>query len=101
MCRKWHGHVGAYAAGDRANFALTEERGLKWFASSEKVRRGFCAECGASLFFDTEGDPKIAFCPGSLDEPTGLKSKAHIYVASKGDYYALSEDGLLRFDTLP
>ena len=101
MCRKWHGHLGAYAAVDRADFVLTEERGLKWFASSEKVRRGFCVECGSSLFFDTEGDPRIAFCPGSVDEPTGLKSTAHIYVASKGDYYAMSDDGLLRFNTLP
>ena len=101
MCRKWHGHLGAYAAVDRADFALTEERGLKWFASSEKVRRGFCVECGSSLFCDTEGYPKMAFCPGSLDEPTGLKSRAHIYVASKGDYYAMSDDGLLRFDTMP
>jgi hypothetical protein len=101
MCRRWHGHVGAYAAVDRAGFALTEQRGLKWYRSSPNARRGFCAECGSSLFFDPEGDPKIAFCPGTLDEPTELCSKAHIFVASKGDYYTMLDDGLLRFDAHP
>ena len=101
MCRKWHGHVGAYAAVDHAHFALTEQRGLKWYASSPTVRRGFCVECGSSLFFDEAGKPKMAFCPGTLDEPTNLRSKAHIFVSSKGDYYAMADDGLLRFDGLP
>lgn len=101
MCRRWHGHVGAYAAVDRADFVLAEQRGLKWHSSSPDVRRGFCAECGSSLFFDHADLPKMAFCPGTLDGPTNLPSKAHIFVASRGDYYSLTEDGLLRFDALP
>lgn len=101
MCRRWHGHVGAYAAVDRSGFVLTEERGLKWHVSSPTVRRGFCAECGSSLFFDSSDLPKMAFCPGALDGPTELRSKAHIYVASKGDYYAMTDDGMLRFDDVP
>ncbi len=100
-CRKWHGHVGAFAAVDRGDFHFVEQRGLKWHAVSNEVRRGFCAECGSTLFFDTAGDPKLAFTAGSIDAPTGLTSKAHIYVGSKGDYYALPDDGLLRFDVLP
>jgi hypothetical protein len=101
MCRRWHGHVGAYAAVDRADFVLVEDRGLAWFASSTSARRGFCSACGSSVVFDEAGDPKIAFTAGTLDEPSELRSKAHIYVASRGDYYALAEDGLLRFDELP
>jgi len=95
-CRRWHGHVGAYAAVARAGFRLVEQRGLKWYAANAKVRRGFCGECGSSLLWDEDGDEHIAFCPGTLDAPTGLESKAHIYVASKGDYYELADDGLLR-----
>jgi hypothetical protein len=98
MCRRWHGHLGAYAAVDRADFVLTEARGLKWHVSSVHVRRGFCSECGSSLFFDQDDLPKMAFCAGSVDAPTELTSKAHIFIGSKGDYYALAEDGLLRFD---
>jgi hypothetical protein len=101
MCRRWHGHVGAYAAVDRPELVLVEQRGLKWHASSPKVRRGFCGECGSSLFFDQDDLPKMAFCAGSVDEPTDLRSKAHIFVASKGDYYAIADDGLLRLDGSP
>jgi hypothetical protein len=75
---------------------VTEEHGLKWHSVSTVVRRGFCAECGSCLFFDDERETKIGVVPGTIDEPTGLVSKAHIYVGSKGDYYELPEDGLLR-----
>ena len=99
-CRKWHGHVGAYTATDRDAFKVTEARGLKWHQMNPEVRRGFCQECGSSLFFDQAG-LKMGIAVGTLDEPTGLTSKGHIFVASKGDYYELSEDGLLRYDEGP
>ena len=99
-CRRWHGHVGAYSAVDRAGFRLTEARGLKWHSVSDTVRRGFCAECGSSVLFDETPDPKISICAGTVDGPTGIHEKAHIYVASKGDYYEISGD-LLKYDTLP
>jgi hypothetical protein len=101
QCRRWHGHVGAYTAVERHGFKLTEQRGLKWHAVNAKVRRGFCGECGSSLLWDEEGHHRISICAGTLDAPTGLVSKAHIFVASKGDYYSLVDDGLLRYDELP
>jgi hypothetical protein len=100
MCRRWHGHVGAYCAVDREHFQLTEARGLRWYASSPGVRRGFCGECGSSVFFDEASLPKMAMCAGTLDAPTGIREKAHIYVASKGDYYDIP-DSLLKYDVFP
>ncbi|HTT70104.1 MAG TPA: GFA family protein [Anaeromyxobacteraceae bacterium] len=95
-CRRWHGHVGAYTAVDRPGFRLTEPRGLRWYTASPAVRRGFCGECGSSLFWSEDGAPKISICAGTLDAPTGLTPKAHIYLGSKGDYYEVPDDGLLR-----
>ena len=92
-CRKWHGHVGAYTAAKRGDFKLVESRGLKWHSVSPAVRRGFCQECGSSLLFEEEGEPTISICAGTIDAPTGLKPSAHIFVASKGDYYEI-EDSL-------
>lgn len=97
-CRRWHGHVGAYTAVERDTFRLTEPRGLKWYALSPTVRRGFCGECGSSLLWDEDGEARISICAGTFDAPSGLVSKAHIFVGSKGDYYELADDGLLRFD---
>lgn len=99
-CRRWHGHVGAFTAVDRDGFTLTESRGLKWHQVSPEVRRGFCQECGSTLFFDEAALPKICFTPGSLDAPTGVREKAHIYVGSKGDYYEIAGE-LPRHQTFP
>lgn len=93
-CRRWHGHVGAYTATDRAGFQLTESRGLKWYEVKPNLRRGFCGECGSSLLWDDSGNAKISICAGTLDSPTGLVPKAHIFLGSKGDYYTVPEDGL-------
>lgn len=95
-CRRWHGHVGAWTAAERAAFRLVEQRGLKWHAVNPTVRRGFCGECGSSLLWDEDGERRLGICAGSFDAPTGLDSKAHIYVGSKGDYYSLVDDGLLQ-----
>jgi hypothetical protein len=40
----------------------------KRFASSDKVRRGFCAECGTPLTYEGAGAIEISI--GSLDDPT-------------------------------
>jgi hypothetical protein len=100
-CLRWHGHVGAFTAADREDFRLTEARGLKWHALSPTVKRAFCVECGSCVLFDDASDPKMGICAGTLDVPTGVHEKAHIYTASKGDYYEIPEDGLVRYDTFP
>jgi hypothetical protein len=98
-CRRWHGHVGAYTAVDHDRFRLTESRGLKWHTISPTVKRGFCVECGSSVLFD-EAERKMGICAGTLDAPTGIREKAHIFVGSKGDYYEIA-DALLKYDEYP
>lgn len=92
QCRRIHGHFGAYTAVERTQLTLINDAGLKWYRSSAAVRRGFCGHCGASLFWDNEGLPTISIAAGTLDDPTGLKSIAHIYTADAGDYYDIDDD---------
>ncbi len=58
-CRRMHGHMAAYASARRENLVLTKQDGLKWYRSvtdeTPDVHRGFCQECGSSLFWDPEG----------------------------------------------
>ena len=88
-CRRWHGHVGAYTAAPKGNLKIVEGRGLKWYASSEKARRGFCGECGGTLFYDPLQKDHVSITAGTLDPPTGLKTTLQIYCASAGDYYEI------------
>ena len=81
QCRKTSGHYVAATAAPRDNVAIDGE--VTWFQSSETARRGFCATCGSSLFWD--GGNHLSIHAGTLDEDRGLRSRAHIYVADKGD----------------
>jgi hypothetical protein len=89
MCRKTHGHIGAYTATPKGSLRLTEARGLRWHPSSAHARRGFCSECGGSLFFDPVNKDYMAIAAGTLDSPTGLKTVVQIHVESAGDYYQI------------
>jgi len=92
QCRRTHGHFAAYTGAARSDFSLTSSSGLQWYQSSTRARRGFCARCGASLFWEPTGGDYVAIAAGTLDEPTGLHTVAHIYVADAGDYYVLADD---------
>lgn len=97
MCQKTHGVPGSYTAAARGDFRLLTESTLRWYASSEIARRGFCQQCGASLFWDRPASDYIAIACGTLDPGSGVKTAGHIFVASQGDYYAI-HDALPRFE---
>jgi hypothetical protein len=90
QCRRTHGHIAAYTTAAKSDFSLLEERGLKWYASSDLARRGFCGECGSSLFWDSLAGEGIGIAAGTLDGPTGLKTVVEIFVADQSDYYQLN-----------
>ncbi len=90
MCRRWHGNFAAYAVAQLADFKITRGADkLKWYASSEKVKRGYCPECGSSLFKDNGDGEKMVLAVGALDAPTDLKFMKNIHEDGKGDYYDL------------
>ena len=91
QCRKTTGHYWAATSAPRANITMTRDDSLTWFDSSDFARRGFCAKCGASLFYERPASGNIAIGAGCLDAPTGLKELQHIFVADKGDYYDLPD----------
>ena len=92
QCRRSHGHLGAYCAVSHDRFALTEARGLKWYESSAIARRGFCMECGSSLFWEPAERDHMAIAAGTVDEPSGLTTLGHIFTDHKGDYYTIDDD---------
>jgi hypothetical protein len=61
---------------------------LKWYRSSAEAQRGFCANCGSSLFWEGDDEPLWSIAAGSLDEPTGLKLAVHSWTAESADYWS-------------
>jgi len=93
QCRRSHGHVAAYTSAKHGDLVLTEDRGLKWYRSSDFARRGFCGDCGASLFWEPAGQGRVSIAAGGIDAPSGLATVRNIFTAHKGDYYEIA-DGL-------
>ena len=89
-CRRWAGHVWAASAAPREDVSILEDGALRWIDSPESetsARRGFCAECGSSLFWEAPDQDTISFAAGALDAPTGLKTVRDVYTEFRGDYY--------------
>lgn len=86
-CRRWHGHAPGYSKAKWADIRMNGREHLRWFASSPEARRGFCAHCGSSLFWELTGNDAVSISAGILDAPTGLRERRHIFVADKGDCY--------------
>lgn len=66
---------------------------VKWFASSDSAKRGFCSDCGSFLFWTANDETLVSVSLGAIDGPTGVTLQKHILVADKGDYYDIA-DGL-------
>ena len=68
---------------------LVTARGLRWltgepkrFRSSNKVQRGFCANCGTPLTYEPDGfDPEITIA--SLDAPASVAPVIQIGLESR------------------
>jgi hypothetical protein len=92
QCRKSSGHY--FVSTDVPRAAVTIHGGdkVRWFRSSEKVRRGFCATCGSSLFWDPLERAFIGIAMGAFERPTDTKIAIHVHVADKGDYYEITDD---------
>lgn len=89
QCRKQSGHY--WAAVQVMDDALDVTGATKWYESSPGVRRGFCPNCGSILFWKSDADPDTGVALGALEAPTGLWLERHIFVADKGDYYAIGD----------
>ena len=96
QCARWTGHLYASFTGEKNKLKIQGEKNIGWYQSSEQARRGFCKTCGSSLFWERINATETDILAGSLDrspdQPTGLKTTRHIYVADKGDYYEIGDD---------
>lgn len=94
-CRRWAGRAWAATAARAADLELVEARSLRWLASprsESSARRGFCAECGSSLFWEAPGRDTVSIGAGTLDDSSGLCVAGHIWLEQAAGWEAV--DGL-------
>ena len=95
-CRRFHGNFGAYTSVNEDHLGFVEKRGLKWFKSitdeTPNVHRGFCDECGSSLFWHPRDREEVFIAAGSLDDPTNLQTIGHVWISQISDYYEINDN---------
>jgi len=91
MCQKLHGAFGAHSKAKKSDVTIVENRGLKWYRTSKIAQRGFCQDCGSSLFWQPDEQDTIGILAGSLDQPTHLNTMGHIFVGEKADFYEICD----------
>lgn len=93
QCARTSGNFAAMTSCATGDLTLASAQTLSWYRSSAHAERGFCARCGGNLFWRCSPGEETYITVGTLDRPTGLRLTEHIYVASKADFYDLT-DGL-------
>lgn len=92
QCRRWHGHHGSYTSVKLSDIEVWGAENIGWYTSSDHARRGFCEQCGSSLFWEPRNEGRISVSAGALNAPTGLRTVRHIFVADLADYYELHDE---------
>lgn len=87
QCRKTSGHFVAATQCAVEDLMQEAAASLRWYRSSPQAERGFCATCGASLFWRQDGRDRISVMAGCLDGPTGLRLEGQLFAQAAGDYY--------------
>jgi hypothetical protein len=85
MCRRWGG--GPFLGVDAGAVSFESEDRLRRFDSSEWAARGFCGDCGSSLFYHFKPEDRYVLCAGSFDDQDGLELALEIYVDQRPPGY--------------
>ncbi len=63
------------------------------YASSDDIRRGFCAACGSTLTYRSQSHPAyLTLAITSLDNPEAMTPRYHIHTNSSVSWLLLSDD---------
>lgn len=88
QCRKTSGHYVAATAIRKEHLTLHSAETLAWYECLPGIRRGFCKQCGSSLFWDPGPGETMSVMAGTLEPPTGLRSVQNIHQEDASDYCA-------------
>jgi len=95
LCRRAHGAAFVTWVGvPEKQFRLVAgEDKLVWFRSTPPARRGFCATCGTTLFFQSSRWPdEMHVVLSNVDEPIDRAPSAHAYFGDRVHWIEVNDD---------
>lgn len=102
LCRKSSGASGTAIGGVlSAHFEVTKgHQHIKRFQRSEDTVSCFCSACGSTLFGEKPAIDMVHVRYGALNTSPSLLPQAHMHVASKAQWYDIT-DSLPQFEAFP
>ena len=97
---KTHGNFASYTSITEKNIYFISKKTLRWYKSSKSSKRGFCFNCGASIFFKRINKKTISISAGMFKNPTKFNTKLNIFTKGKLDYYKLDKN-IPKYDKCP
>ena len=88
MCRRHTSSMFMSLATDPGSLAF--EGPVKSFQSSDWAERGFCGECGSTLWYGTVADGERHVAAGLFENAAGAPLKLEFYADMTPDGYALA-----------
>ena len=81
ICRRAHGAGYVTWVGvESEQFHFDEDSTLQWFSSSDHGQRGFCNQCGSSLFFQSPRWPgEMGIVLANIEDEIDLEPQAHAH----------------------
>jgi hypothetical protein len=90
MCRRWTGGPLLVVTAEQVRFNDSPHLGR--FRSSEWAERGFCTQCGSSLYYLLVEPGQYLLAAGTLDEVDGLTLGREIFIDRKMPGYDFAGD---------
>ena len=88
-CRRWAGSAWMPTAARNDDLRIEQTGDLVWVESPRSdhgASRGFCRRCGSSLFWRAPAFDRTSISSGTLDNPSGLRVGAHIWVEHAAEW---------------
>lgn len=93
-CRKASGSAFASNAVVALEDFVVVEGGdaLRTYTAPTGLHRVFCSRCGSPIISRREGVPQVRVRLGTLDTPLAAGPQAHIFTASKAEWWEIRDD---------
>jgi len=90
QCRRWAGGPYFAVRADGVLFEDTENLGR--YESSDWAERGFCKQCGSSLFYRMVREDRYMMAVGSFDDQSGFELSHQVFIDEKPDFYSFAQE---------
>ncbi len=90
MCQHWAGGISIMRSCTELSIVKGEALGI--YNSSEWGERGFCRECGSSLFWRAKEGQHSSIAAAAFDNHDRVRLTTEIFYDRKPDFYALAND---------